>query len=264
VRSGPRVLFVGAGPGDPDLLTLRGARAIAEADVIVWAGSLVNPAILRHARPDAEAIDSSALTLEEVLAVYERAAREGLVVARVHSGDPALYGAIAEQIEHLEAAGIPWAIVPGVSSLTAAAAAIGRELTVPGVSQSVVITRLATRTPGLPGESVRSFAAHGATMALFLSAARPEALQRELLAGGYRPETPCAVVHRASWPDQRVLRCPLSELAGRMRRARIHRTALVLVGPALAARGARSRLYDPSFGHSHRRPRAPGGARGEG
>lgn len=264
MRRGPRVLFVGAGPGAPDLITLRGARAIADADVVVFAGSLVNPEILHHARPDTEVLDSSALTLDDVLAVYERARREALVVARVHSGDPSLYGAIQEQINHLDAAGIPWAIVPGVSSLAAAAAAAGRELTVPGVSQSVVLTRLATRTGMPPGESVRSFAAHGATMALFLSAARPQALQRELLAGGYPPETPCVIAYRASWPDERLIRCPLSDLARSLRGARIHKTALVLVGPALAARGLRSLLYDPSFGHSFRRPTVAGGARGEG
>jgi precorrin-4/cobalt-precorrin-4 C11-methyltransferase len=152
--------------------------------------------------------------------------------------------------------------VPGVSSLAAAAAALGHELTVPALSQSVVITRLGGRTPMPPGENVRAFAAHGTTMALFLSAARPKALQRELLAGGYAPDTPCAVVYRASWPDEVVIRCRLDELAGCARASRIHKTALVLVGPALEATGKRSNLYDPAFGHEFRRP-AAGGRRGE-
>lgn len=262
MNRGPKVSFVGAGPGAADLITLRGARAIAEADVAVWAASLVNEEVLAHARDGAEIVDSSVLTLEEVIAIYDRAKRDRLAVARVHSGDPTLYGAIQEQIDHLEREGIPWEIVPGVSSLAAAAAALGRELTVPALSQSVVITRLGGRTPMPPGESVRAFAAHGTTMALFLSAARPKALQRELLAGGYAPDTPCAVVYRASWPDEAVMRCRLDELAGCVRASRIHKTALVLVGPTLKATGQRSNLYDPAFGHEFRRP-AAGGRRGE-
>ncbi len=252
----PKVTFVGAGPGAADLITLRGTRAIAEADVVVWAASLVNEAVLEVARAGAEMVDSSVRTLEEVLAIYDRAKRERLAVARVHSGDPTLYGAIQEQIDHCEREGIPWEIVPGVSSLAAAAAALGRELTIPDVSQSVVITRLGGRTPMPERESVRSFASHGSTMGLFLSAARPRALRRELLAGGYAPETPCAVVYRASWPDERVLRCRLAELAKTMRDARIHKTALVVVGPALAASGTRSSLYHPAFGHEFRRARS--------
>lgn len=259
---GPRVLFVGAGPGAADLLTFRGAAAIAAADVVVWAASLVNEEVLAHARDGAEIIDSSRLVLEDACAIYDRAKREHLVVARVHSGDPTLYGAIQEQIDHLDRVGIPWEIIPGVSSLAAAAAALGHELTVPHVSQSVLITRLATRTPMPASESVRALAAHGTTMALFLSASRPKALQRELLVGGYPPETPCAVVYRASWPDETVIRCTLGELAARLRAARITKTAIVLIGPALAASGTRSNLYDPSFAHGFRR--VSGGVHGEG
>ena len=260
----PKVWFVGAGPGAADLLTFRGAAAIAAADVVVWAGSLVSPDVLVHARPDAEALDSSALTLEEVAAVYDRAAAERLVVARVHSGDPTLYGAVQEQVAECERRGLPWEIVPGVSSLAAAAAAVGRELTVPGVAQSVVLTRLATRTSDSmpPREQVRELARHGATMALFLSCSRPRALQRELEAGGYPPDTPCAVVHRATWPDELVLRCRLADLAAHIRDARIHKQALVLVGPALAGDGGRSHLYHPAFSHEYRRASSsvPGGA----
>jgi len=251
----PKVWFVGAGPGAADLLTFRGAAAIAAADVVIWAGSLVSPDVLVHAGADAQVLDSSALTLEEVAAVYDRAVAERLVVARVHSGDPTLYGAVQEQVTECERRGLRWEIVPGVSSLGAAAAAVGRELTVPGVAQSVVLTRLATRTSDSmpPREQVRELARHGATMALFLSCSRPRALQRELEAGGYPPDTPCAVVHRATWPDELVLRCRLADLADRVRAARIHKQALVLVGPALADDGARSHLYHPAFSHEFRR-----------
>ncbi|BBL81135.1 precorrin-4 C(11)-methyltransferase [Rubrobacter xylanophilus] len=248
-----RVWFIGAGPGAPDLLTLRGARLISEADVVVWARSLVHEGVLEHAREGAEVIESSSLPLEGVREVYERAAAENLKVARIHSGDPSLYGALMEQIELCEELGLGWEIVPGVSSLGAAAAALGRELTVPEVSQSVILTRRAVRTPMPENESIPRFAAHGTTMAIFLSAARPRVLQEELLAGGYPPETPCAVVYRASWPDERILECPLRELAERIRRAGIKRQALILVGPALAAGGRRSRLYSPDFSHMFRR-----------
>jgi precorrin-4/cobalt-precorrin-4 C11-methyltransferase len=257
----PKVWFVGAGPGAADLLTFRAAAAIAVADVVVWAASLVSPDVLAHAAPHAELLDSSALTLERVTEVYDRAVAERLVVARVHSGDPTLYGAIQEQIAECDLRGLPWEIVPGVSSLGAAAAAVGRELTIPGVAQSVVLTRLATRTSSsMPErEQVREFARSRTTMALFLSCSRPRALQAELEAGGYPAETPCAVVYRASWPDEVVIRCTLGSLAERLRAARIHKQALVLVGPALGAvdgDGRRSNLYHPAFSHEFRRAQA--------
>ena len=256
----PKVWFVGAGPGAADLLTFRGAAAIAAADVVVYAGRLVSPDVLVHARAGAEVLDSSEMTLEQVSSVYDRAAAEGLVVARVHSGDPTIYGAVQEQVTECERRGLPWEIVPGVSAMAAAAAVVGRELTVPQVAQSVIITRLATRTSSSmpPREQVRDFARFGATMALFLSCSRPKALQAELEAGGYPPDTPCAVVHRATWPDERVIRCRLSELAASVRQARIHKQALVLVGPALADGGTRSNLYDPAFSHEFRRASGPG------
>jgi precorrin-4 C11-methyltransferase len=259
----PKVWFVGAGPGAADLLTFRAAAAIAAADVVVWAGSLVSPDVLVHARAGAELLDSSQLTLEQVTAVYDRAVAERLAVARVHSGDPTLYGAIQEQIAECDRRGLPWEIVPGVSSLAAAAAAVGHELTIPGVAQSVVLTRLATRTSSSmpPQERVRDLARSGSTMALFLSCSRPRALQAELAAGGYPPDTPCAVVYRATWPDEVVIRCPLAELAERIRAARITKQALVLVGPALADDdpGARSNLYHPAFSHTFRRAEATDG-----
>ncbi len=255
-----KVWFIGAGPGDPDLLTLRGARLIGEADVVIWARSLVQKGVLEHASAGAEIFESTTVPLEGVRGLYERAAAEGLKVARIHSGDPGIYGAVMEQVELCEEIGLPWEIVPGVSSLGAAAAAIGRELTVPEVSQSVILTRRASRTPMPEGEDIRGFAAHGTTMAIFLSAARPRALQEELLGGGYAPDTPCAVVYRASWPDEQVIECRLQNLAARIREAGFTRQALILVGPGLAAGGTRSHLYSPGFSHMFRKARpAPTG-----
>ena len=248
-----KVWFIGAGPGAPDLLTIRGAKLIGEADVIVWARSLVDEGVLEHAHPEAEIIESTTIPLEGVRELYERAVREDLTIARVHSGDPSLWGAVLEQIETCEELGLSWQIVPGVSSLGAAAASIGRELTVPEISQSVILTRRASRTPMPEGEDIKSFAAHGTTMAIFLSAARPRLLQEELVGGGYAPDTPCAVVYKASWPDEVIIECSLDELADRIREAGFTRQALVFVGPGLRAGGTRSHLYHPEFSHSFRR-----------
>jgi precorrin-4 C11-methyltransferase len=247
-----KVWFIGAGPGSPDLLTVRGAKLIGEADVVIWARSLVDEGVLEYASPDAEIVESTTIPLEGVRGLYERAVEEDLKVARIHSGDPSLYGAVMEQIEVCEELGLAWEIVPGVSSLGAAAAAVGRELTVPEVSQSVIITRRASRTPMPEGEDIRSFAEHGTTMAIFLSAAKPRVLQAELLEGGYAPETPCAVVYRASWPDEEVIECRLQDLADRVREAGFTRQALILVGPGLGAGGTRSHLYSPEFSHMFR------------
>ncbi len=249
-----KVTFVGAGPGAPDLITLRGATAIAAADVVVWASSLVHEGVLGHARPGARVLDSAAMSLEQVVELFEQAARQGLLVARVHSGDPTLWGAVAEQLERARDLGLDTEVVPGVSSFTAVAAAVQRELTVPQVAQSVVLTRLeGGKTPMPAGESVRAFAAHQTTMALFLSAARSAQLQEELLAGGYPPQTPCVVGHRVSWEDELILRCRLDELAATMRANKLWKHTLVLVGPALQAGGTRSHLYHPGHFHGHRR-----------
>jgi precorrin-4 C11-methyltransferase len=248
-----KVWFIGAGPGSPDLLTIRGAGLIGKADVVIWARSLVHEGILEYARSDAEIVESTTIPLEGVRKLYERAVDEDLRVARVHSGDPSLYGAVMEQIEVCEDVGLDWEMVPGVSSLGAAAAAIGRELTVPEVSQSVILTRRASRTPMPADEDIKSFAEHGTTMAIFLSAAKPRALQQELLEGGYAPEAPCAVVYRASWPDEKVIECRLEDLAERIREAGFTRQALILVGPGLGAGGTRSHLYSPEFSHMFRR-----------
>jgi len=255
------ISFVGAGPGAPDLITLRGRDRLAAADVVVWASSLVPEAMLTHARPEAAVHDSATMTLEDVLAVYA-GAPEAAAIVRLHSGDPSIYGAIGEQIDWCVAQERSFEIVPGVSSLAAASAAVGRELTQPGVAQSVVLTRLAGRTSASmpPGESVAAFAAHGTTMAVFLSAARPVELAAELLAAGsgYSADTPAAIVVRASWPDERVVLTTVGSLAADLAELGARTTVLVLVGPALAGAGGRSHLYSPGFAHMFRRRSVPG------
>lgn len=249
-----KVWFVGAGPGAADLLTLRAARVIADADLVIWAASLVHADVLGHARVDAEIVDSSQLPIEGVLPLYERAARRGLTVARIHSGDPALWGAVQEQLDLCLALGLAVEVVPGVSSFTAVAAIVGRELTVPEVAQSVILTRLeGGRTPMPPGERVRDFARHGTTMALFLSAARSGQVQAELLAGGYPADTPAVVAYRATWPDELVVRCTVGTLEATVKEHRLWKHTLLLVGPALAATGTRSHLYHPGHFHTYRR-----------
>jgi len=256
------ISFVGAGPGAADLITLRGAARLQAADVIIWASSLVPEALLEHARPDVRVYDSAAMTLEDVLAIYE--ANPDAAIVRLHSGDPSIYGAIQEQIDWCRSHGRAFEIVPGVTSVAAAAAALGRELTLPGVAQSVVLTRLGGRTSdSMPrAETVAGFAAHGTTMALFLSAARPVELQAALLAdgSGYAPATPAAVVVRASWPDEQVWPTTVGDLAATLVRCGATMTALVLVGPALDPGGEaqRSHLYSPTFAHHYRRRSVPG------
>ena len=258
------ISFVGAGPGAPDLVTVRGARRLGAADIVVWASSLVPDALLEHAPASATVFDSATMTLEDVLAVY--AAHPGAAIVRLHSGDPSLYGAIQEQIDWCVANGRAFEVVPGVSSLGAAAAAVGRELTVPRVAQSVVVTRLPARTGASmpPHESVSAFAAIGCTLAVLLSAARPEALQAELLAppSRYDPTTPAAIVVRATWPDEQVVTTTVGRLAQDLRATGATTTTLVLVGPALEGAAPRSHLYSPGFAHAHRRRSAPGSTAG--
>ncbi|MFT4296921.1 MAG: precorrin-4 C(11)-methyltransferase [Micropruina sp.] len=248
------VVFVGAGPGAADLITVRGARVIAEADIVIWASSLVEAELIAGARPDAEIVDSASLPLEGVEPLYRRARDEGLLVARVHTGDPSIYGATAEQRKICDRLGVPHRTIPGVTAFAAAAAAAGAEITVPEVSQSLILTRLeGGRTPMPARETVRGFAAHGATMALYLSAARNKVLQAELLAGGYLSETPCIVGYRVTWPDELMLRCRLDELSATMAEHKLWKHTVVLVGPALAAQGeTRSHLYHPGFRHEFR------------
>ena len=247
------IYFVGAGSGAADLITVRGMRLLERADMVVWAGSLVNGELLSYCKPGCEVHDSALLTLDETDALLRRAAREGKDCVRLHTGDPALFGAIREQMERLDAAGIAYEVVPGVSSLFAAAAALKKELTVPGVSQTVIVSRMAGRTPVPERESIRALSQHGATMVLFLSAGMIAPLTRELLAGGtYTERTPCAVVYKASWQDERIVRGTLGDIAEQATAAGITKTALVIVGDVLGDRSEPSKLYDRQFATAFR------------
>ncbi|HEX9400228.1 MAG TPA: precorrin-4 C(11)-methyltransferase [Anaeromyxobacter sp.] len=246
------VHFVGAGPGAPDLITVRGAEVVARCPVVIFAGSLVPRAVVARARPDARVLDSSRLTLDEIVAEMQSAHARGEDVARVHTGDPMLFGSTAEQMRRLDALGIPYEIVPGVSSFTAAAAALRRELTVPGVAQAVIIARAAGRTPVPEGQELAALAAHRTTLALFLSAQLLDDSVAALVPA-YGADCPAAIVHRASWPDEKVVRGRVADLAALARAHGIGATAMVLVGPALAADAfPDSRLYAPEFGHAFR------------
>lgn len=249
-----RVTIVGAGPGAADLLTYRAGRAIAEADIVIWAASLVQEEVLQDAREDAEILDSAKMSLEDVIAVYERALRDGLRVARIHSGDPALWGGTQEQVDRCHELGIEVEIIPGVSAFSAVAAIAERELTIPEVAQSVVLTRLGGgKTPMPPGEEVREFARHGTTMALFLSAARSGQLVTELCEGGYPDDTPVIIAYQATWPEELILHCTISTLETTVKEHKLWKHTLFLVGPALSASGTRSHLYHPGHFHGFRR-----------
>ncbi len=241
------IYFVGAGSGAPDLITVRGQRLLERADTIVYAGSLVNPALLEGRKPGCAVYDSAKMTLEEVLAVMIPAARAGQTVVRLHTGDPCVYGAHREQMDALDAAGIPYEVCPGVSSFCGAAAALRAEYTLPGVSQTVILTRMEGRTPVPEAEQIEALAAHGASMVIFLSAGRLDELSRRLIAGGYAPDTPAAVVYKATWPEEKVLRTTVSGIAEAAAREGIEKTALVTVGGFLGDGYERSKLYDPAF-----------------
>ena len=243
------VHFVGAGPGAPDLITLRGAELVKGADIIIYAGSLANPAILSMAKPDCRVYNSAEMTLEQVLAVMESAPDADIV--RLHTGDPCLYGAIREQMDALDRLGIAWDDTPGVSSFCGAAAALGAEFTLPGVSQSVIITRMAGRTPVPEGESLEGLARHGASMAVFLSAGMLEQVQAALLRGAYTADTPAAIVYKATWPEEKIIRCTVGTLAAAG--ADIRKTAMILVGDFLSGGYERSKLYDPAFTTEYRK-----------
>lgn len=251
------VHFVGAGPGAPDLITLRGAELLKTADVIIYAGSLVNPALLGLAKTDCTIYNSAEMTLEQVLSAVQQAEAGGKTTVRLHTGDPCLYGAIREQMDALDALGISYDDTPGVSSFCGAAAALNAEYTLPGVSQSVIITRLAGRTPVPERENLAALAAHGATMVLFLSAALLDGVQAELLKGAYTEMTPAAIVYKATWPEEKIVHCTVGTLAESGAAAGIRNTALVLVGDFLGADYQRSKLYDPSFTTGYRRGDTP-------
>lgn len=246
------VHFVGAGPGGPDLITLRGAELLKQADCVVYAGSLVNPALLGFVREGVPVYNSAHMTLEQVLEVLEQTERTGGNTVRLHTGDPSLYGAVREQMDQLDRRGIPWDVTPGVSSFCGAAAAAGVEYTLPGVSQSVIITRMAGRTPVPVGESIASLARHGCTMVVFLSAGMLEGLSAQLLKGAYTPDTPAALVYKATWPEEKVVRCTVGTLAQAGRDHHISKTALVLVGDFLSHQYQRSLLYHPGFSTEYR------------
>ena len=242
------VHFVGAGSGAPDLITLRGKRLLDEADVIIYAGSLVNPQLLEDKKETAAIYNSAKMTLEEVLAVMEQAEKEGKTTVRLHTGDPCLYGAIREQMDALDARRIDYDDTPGVSSFQAAAASLNLEYTLPDVSQSVIITRMEGRTPVPSKESIESFASHGATMVIFLSTGMLEELSKRLVAGGYQKTTPAAIVYKASWEDEQKYVCTVETLAQTAKAHGITKTALIIVGDVvLQSRYSRSKLYDPTF-----------------
>ena len=241
------VHFVGAGSGAADLITLRGARLLGEADVIIWAGSLVNPELLKYAKADCEIHDSAYLTLEQVIGLIREAEAAGKTTVRLHTGDSSIYGAVREQFDALDQLGIEYDVCPGVSAFCGAAAALKAEYTLPEVSQSVIITRAAGRTPVPERESIRSFAAHRATMVLFLSTSLAEDAQRELIEGGYAPETPAAIIYKATWPDQRIYRCTVGTLGETVRSNGLTKTSLIVIGDFLGHEYERSKLYDPGF-----------------
>ena len=247
------VHFVGAGCGAADLITLRGKKMIEEADVIIYAGSLVNPELLSWKKESCEVYNSAKMTLEEIFDVMQRAEQEGKTTVRLQTGDPSIYGAVREQMDLLDQAGIPYDSCPGVSSLCGAAAALNLEYTLPDIAQSVVITRMAGRTPVPERESVRSFAAHQTTMVLFLSAGLLDKAAEELVAGGYDPKTPAAIVYKASWPDERSYICTIDTLAECARENQVTKTALIIIGNAVAQNGyRRSDLYSPGFATEYR------------
>ena len=247
-----QVYIVGAGAGDPELITVKGQKLLQKADVIIYAGSLVNPALLGFAKEGAEIHDSASMTLPEVIETIERAVAKDLMVVRLHTGDPSIYGAIQEQMDALKKKGIDFEVVPGVSSFLATAAALKQEYTLPGISQTVIITRNEGRTPVPEREKLRSLAAHQATMCIFLSITMLADVVKELMEGGYAPSTPIAIVQRASWPEQKIVRATLETIVAEIADKGIDRTAMIVVSRCLGADYELSRLYAPEFSHMFR------------
>jgi len=243
-----KVVFIGAGPGDPELITLKGKKFLEKADVVVYAGSLLNPEILKYAKPDAELYDSATMHREEVFKVIAEAVRDGKLVARVHDGDPSFFGALQEQLDFLEKEKIAYTIIPGVSCLQGAAASLKRELTLPKISQTVIITRPKGRTSVPESESIRELAKHQATMVLFLGVQHIDSVIKELEQGGYPKDTPVAVVYRASWPGEKIVKGTLNDILAKVKEAGIKETALIFIGKVLNPKAYDySKLYDPSF-----------------
>lgn len=246
------VHFIGAGPGDPELLTIKGKKLIDEADVIIYAGSLVNPAVLKDAKKGAAIYNSAGMTLEEVIGVIKEAEEQGNQAVRVHTGDPAIYGAHREQMDELDKLGIAYDVIPGVSSFLATAAALKKEYTLPGVSQTVILTRMEGRTPMPEKEKLADLAKHQATMIIFLSVGQMEELAKQLMTS-YPPTTPVAVVYKASWEDQKIVTGNLTDIAQKVEEAGIRKTALTVVGDFLGDEYELSRLYDKHFTHEFRK-----------
>ena len=247
------VHFVGAGPGAPDLITLRGAALLERADQVIYTGSLVNPKLLDRCRTDCQILNSAVMTLEEVIDAVRGAEAQGRMTVRLHTGDPSVFGAIREQMDRLDELKIPYDVTPGVSSFCGAAAALRAEYTLPGISQTMILTRMEGRTPVPESEQIRTLAQHGSSMAVFLSAGMLRELQEELMKGAYTADTPAALVYKASWPEEKVISCTVGTLAENAEKQGIHRTALVLVGEFLSGRPERSRLYDPAFTTGYRK-----------
>lgn len=241
------VHFVGAGSGATDLITVRGAKLLSEADVIIYAGSLVNPELLSYAKESCEIHNSATMTLEQVVGVIREAEKAGKTTVRLHTGDSSIYGAVREQFDELEKYGIEYDVCPGVSSFCGAASALRAEYTLPDVSQTVIITRAEGKTPVPEKESIKSLAAHRATMVVFLSTSLTEKLQADLLAGGYPPETPVAVVSKATWPDQQIFRCNVETLDKTVKENGLTKTSLIIVGDCMGDKYMRSLLYHPGF-----------------
>ena len=247
------IYFIGAGPGAVDLITVKGKELLEKADLIIYAGSLVNPDLLKYAKKDCVIKNSAHMTLEEVIAAMVPAAQEGKLVVRLHTGDPSVYGAHREQIDLLRGYGLDFEIVPGVSSFCAAAAALKAEYTLPNISQSVIITRMEGRTPVPNKQKIADYAKHNATMVIFLSSGMLEKLEKELVAGGYKADTPAAIVYKASWPDEKVCKCTVATLAETAKENNISNLALICVGGFLGNIYDRSELYNPTFTHGFRK-----------
>ncbi|MFZ7102593.1 MAG: precorrin-4 C(11)-methyltransferase [Peptococcaceae bacterium] len=247
-----KVFIVGAGPGDPQLITVKGKQLLEEADVVIYAGSLVNPELLKYCSRKTRIYDSSVLTLEEVLTIIKEAAADGLSIVRLHTGDPSLFGAIQEQIEPLLEYGIDIEVIPGVSSFLAAAATLKQEFTLPDISQSLIITRLEGRTPVPEREKLNALAQHQTSMVIFLSVGLLEEVIKQL-SEHYPPDTPVTVVQKASWPDEKIVAGTLENIAERTKAENITKTALILVGNFLNKKYSLSKLYDPGFSHGYRK-----------
>lgn len=244
------IYFIGAGPGAADLITVRGAEILKKADVIIYAGSLVNPALLDYAKEECKIYDSASMTLEEVIQVMKE--NKGREVVRLHTGDPCIYGAIREQMDILDKEELEYTSVPGVSSFIGAAAALNAEYTLPNVSQTVILTRMAGRTPVPEKEEITKLAAHGATMVIFLTSTMLEELSRRLIEGGYAPDSPAAIVYKATWPDEKVIRTTVENIGKAAKEEGINKMALIIVGGFLGSEYERSKLYDPTFTHLFR------------